>query len=639
MKKIISALILTALMLSSILAIIPVAAAEEEAPEKVNVLMTSRDDQMNGVGPAFYYNYPLFNHDIGKYPVNAVPQEDGSTKGYQGNSTYMLRAVNAANGGATTIDGKLDTYAEAYHAFKVDGKDIIDNKGDTYHYESYLGISLKETKTVDSFKFYTVNEKTAGSKTLITGITLFGARVNPETHTFDANSWFKMSDAFMNVQETYTEDGNLAVVSGNLYMPFEIDYVFMAFNIDSDSGGEYNVVELELYEYAGGADSNIDFTALNEVITIAEAELAKENTYTTNSLDVLTKAYEDAKAALKATNQMAVDYASTTLSTAIIALTPLADTTELEAEIAKHASLVEATYTTSSWAAFATARDAAITLMETGNASETAVAESLAAITAAVAALAPKASATDLALLRAKFAEATSIEDDGYTSQSFADLKLAIRNTSQLTKDDNKDDVSVAQCEAAMKELVDAIAALVEKADLSALQAIVDGVLSINGKLYTDDSYAALASAISAAQQFLSGSASNASAKEAEALGAAITAAKEALVPLADFTALDAKIAELEALASADYTADSWKALQDAITAAKALKDTKATQEDTDKALAALETAAKALVSAADASADDGFEELGCGGVIGATAVVITAVLGLGAVALRRKDN
>ena len=55
MKKIISTLILTALLLSSILAIIPVA-AEEEAPEKVNVLMTSRDDQMNGIGPAFYYN-------------------------------------------------------------------------------------------------------------------------------------------------------------------------------------------------------------------------------------------------------------------------------------------------------------------------------------------------------------------------------------------------------------------------------------------------------------------------------------------------------------------------------------------------------------------------------------------------------
>jgi hypothetical protein len=450
-----------------------------------------------------------------------------------------------------------------------------------------------------------------------------------------------MADTFKNVQETYTEDGKLAVVSSDLYMPFEVDYVFLAYMIEGEGGGEYVNVELELYEYAGGADENIDFAALNEVIGIAETELAKENTYTTNSVTNLSKAYEEGKAALKATNQMAVDYAVTTLSTAIAGLTPLADTTELEAEIAKHASLVEATYTTSSWTAFATARDAATNIIETGNASDTAVSENLAALVAAAAGLAPKATAENLAMLRAKFAEATSLEDDGYTSQSFSALKLAIRNTSQLTKDDNKDDVSVAQCEAAMRELVDALAALEKKADLSALQAIVDSVLSINAKLYTEESYADLAAAISAAQQFLSGSASNASAKEAEALGAAITAAKEALVPLADFAALDAKIAELEALASADYTADSWKALQDAITAAKALKDTKATQAEADKALEALETAAKALASAADASANasDDSAQSGCGGVIGATAVVITAVLGLGAVALRRKDN
>ena len=150
MKKIISALILTALLLSSILAIIPVA-AEEETPEKVNVLLTSKDDQMNGVGPAFYYNYPLFNHDIGKYPINKVPQEDGSTKGYQGNTTYMLRAFNAANGGAASIDGSFETYVDTYHTFNPEGKDVTDSKGDTYHFDSYLGISLKETKTVDIF--------------------------------------------------------------------------------------------------------------------------------------------------------------------------------------------------------------------------------------------------------------------------------------------------------------------------------------------------------------------------------------------------------------------------------------------------------------------------------------------------------
>jgi hypothetical protein len=243
-------------------------------------------------------------------------------------------------------------------------------------------------------------------------------------------------------------------------------------------------------------------------------------------------------------------------------------------------------------------------------------------------------------MLRVKFAEATSIKDDNYTSLSFSALKLAIRNTSQLTKDDNKDDVSVAQCEAAMKELNDAIAALVEKADLSALQAIVDSVLSINAKLYTEESYADLAAAISAAQQFLSGSASNASAKEAEALGAAITAAKEALVPLADFAALDAKIAELEALVSTDYTEESWKALQDAIAAAKALKTTEPTKEEADDALKAINAASKALLKKSDPTDTDEIDmivENGCGGIVSVTAVVVVASLGFGVTALKRK--
>ena len=639
MKKIISALIITALLLSSILAIIPVA-AEEEATEKVNVLLTSKDDQMNGVGPAFYYNYPLFNHDIGKYPINKVPQEDGSTKGYQGNTTYMLRAFNAANGGAATIDGSFETYVDTYHTFNPEGKDVIDSKGDTYHFDSYLGISLKETKTVDSFTFYTVNASTAGSKLLIEELTLFGARVNPETHTFD--TWFKMTDAITDVQATSTEDGRFAVVTGNFYMPFDVDYIFMAFQCAGESGGDYIVVEFEVYEYAGGDQADIDFTAINEAIAFAEAELAKENTYTTNSYNMLNKAYEEAKAALSATNQMAVDYAVTNLYDAIAALALRGDTTALEAELAKYADAVEAKYTTSSWAAFVAARDAASALITEGNASDAAAATHLEALAAAGAGLAEKATAENIAALKAKYEEAKALDKDLYTPQTMSALNVAMRDANALTKEEVKDDVSVAQYEAAMKAMTDAFAALKEKADMSALQAALDEVLSLSASKYTKDSFSALASAITAAQQFLSANSKNATAEEANALIAAITSAKEALVELADLTALNAKVAEAEALKEADYSAETWKALKDAVAAAKALT-ADATQKQADDALAAIETAIKAL--AAPAATEPGETDIlvdkkeGCGGVIGATAVVITAVLGLGAVALRRKDN
>ena len=644
MKKIISALIITALLLSSILAIIPVAAEEAAPQERVNILTNSRDSQMAGEGPAFYYDYPLYLHNINNFPIDKAPREDGGT-GYQGKRPYMLRSWNAAGGSATIIDGSLDSYITTNAYNGADPADtlrvVTDNKGNEYTFDIWVGVSLKETATIDAFSFYTLNKETKGSKLLIEELTIFGATVNPETHTFDAGSWFKMADTITDVQANYTDDGQLAVVSGDLYMPFEVDYIFFALMLEGEGGGEFTIVELEAYEYEGGVDANLDLAALNEAITFAEAELAKENTYTTNSYNVLNRAYEEAKAALSATNQMAVDYAVTTLYEAINALALRGDTTALEAELAKYADAVEAKYTTSSWAAFVTARDAASALITEGNASDDAAATHLEALAVAGAGLAEKATAENIAALKAKYEEAKALDKDLYTPQTMSALNVAMRDANALTKEEVKDDVSVAQYEAAMKAMTDAFEALEEKADMSALQAALDEVLSLSASKYTKDSFTALASAITAAQQFLSDNSKNATAEEANALIAAITSAKEALVELADLTALNAKIAEAEALKEADYTADSWKALTDAVAAAKALT-AEATQKQADDALAAIEAAVKALAAAPKATeptATDDAAASGCGGVIGATAVVITAVLGLGAVALRRKDN
>ena len=299
------------------------------------------------------------------------------------------------------------------------------------------------------------------------------------------------------------------------------------------------------------------------------------------------------------------------------------------------------TQRSSTWAVFAAARDAANTLIETGNTSEQAVAEHLMALMNAADALTPKASADSLAALKVKLEEAKALNSEDYTSQTVSALNVAIRDANALTKDEIKDDVSVSQCEVAMKALVDALDALKVKADLSALQAILDDALKAESTKYTEESFSKLAAAITAAQVFLTGNTSNATAEEATALGAAITAAKEALVELADLTALNAKIAEAEALKEADYTAETWKALKDAVAAAKALT-AEATQKQADEALAELEAAVKALAAAPKATEPTATEapaEGGCGGVIGATAVVITAVLGLGVATLRRKDN
>ena len=647
MKKIISVLILTALLLSSILAIVPVAAEEAEPAARKNVLATPRDDQMAGIGPAFYYDYHLYNHDIGEYPIDQVPRKDGSGTGYQGKRPYMLRSRNSSSGSATSIDGLLDSYtsAGAYNSFMrgYELNFVTDNMGVDYEFDAWLGVSLKETKTIDAFSFYTLNKDTCGSKYLIEEITLFGARIDPETHTY--GSWFKMMDTYTDVQGTYTEDGKHAFVTGDLYMPFEVDYIFMAFKMAGEGDGNYLCVELEAYEYEGGATETLDFAELNEAITAAETELAKEGAYTSKSFNTLKLATDAGKNVLTtAATQKAVDHAVATIYEAILSLEALADISALTAELAKYESVVETDYTVLTWEAFAAARDAANELISSGNYSETAVGEKLAAFITAAEALAIKASDDAIAALKAKYDEASAIVEDKdlYTPDTYATLRSALRGAGSCVDDESRDHVSEAQCEEAMNTLVAALEGLKTKADISALQTVVDDVLAISADKYTAESYAALAAAITAAQEFIAEKATTGSEEEAQALAAAITAAKKALAPCADFSAIDNKVIELEALVEADYTAESWKALKDAIAAALAL-DSGASQADADKALADIAAAEKALVKApkaTDPATDDGStSEGGCGGIVGASAVVIVASLGLGAVVLRRKED
>lgn len=266
MKKIISALILTALLLSSVLAIIPVAAEGEDTEKRENMAAGSPADQNAGIAPAFYYDYRLYKANVDVFPV----------AGAHAKKPYVLSSVNAASGSSTITDGTLESYPGTYKGFwESENNRVIDDKGVEYYFDAWVGICLKDTTTIDAFSYYTVAESTKGSKTLVEEVTIFGAKENPETHTFDPNSWFKMADTFKNIQENCTEDKRFAVVTGDLYMPFDVDYVFLGFMMEGESGGEYINVELELYEYVGGVDENIDFSALNEALAVAETELIK----------------------------------------------------------------------------------------------------------------------------------------------------------------------------------------------------------------------------------------------------------------------------------------------------------------------------------------------------------------------------
>ena len=641
MKKLISVLILTALLLSSVLAIVPASAAGASGRE--SIIVNSRDNQMAGEGPSFYYNYHLYAHEVNQYPINSVKRPDGGT-GYQGTSAYMLRSRNAANGSASFMNGDIESWSGVYNDYAPSDEKgtITDKDGKTYDFDAWCGISIRDTATVSGFSFYTTNESTKGGRHLIEELMLFGAVVEPELHTYAPNSWFPMTELITDVQATYTDDGKLAYVTGDFDMPYEIDYLFMALNMEGDNGGSFTIVEIELYEDTGDHVDNkdLDTKTLKETLALAEESLANEKGFTVSSFAALTKAYNAAKkiAEKDKTTQETIDRVATTLYKAITNLVPVADTSGLESEIAKCEALVQSDYTVSTWTALATALSAAKELLESGNASEATVAEHLAALTAATQALATKATSEAIDAVKAKIDEALAIDSEDYTMSSFTALRVILRDINILIGE-GADNVSGPQCEEAIKSIDDAIAALAERADIEAIKAILTEALNIDPKAYTAASFAELSTAMNALSVFTTGSTENATVEEGEALVAALEAAKAALVKLGDLAPVTAKIAELEKLVADEYTEESWKALTDAIAAAKALKADAATEADVASALAALEAAEKGLAKPAptEPATQPAEAEGGCGGVISVGAVVIVAALGFGITALKRR--
>jgi hypothetical protein len=136
-----------------------------------------------------------------------------------------------------------------------------------------------------------------------------------------------------------------------------------------------------------------------------------------------------------------------------------------------------------------------------------------------------------------------------------------------------------------------------QKAELSAAVADVKNNYEADADKYTADSWKALSDAVAAANAI------GADAKESEVTKAkdAIATAISNLVP-ASRSSLDELKNEISGLNEADYTADSWKNLQDAVAAADALPSD-AGLAATDKAYSDL-VAAKAALTVKTAETD-----------------------------------
>ena len=368
------------------------------------------------------------------------------------------------------------------------------------------------------------------------------------------------------------------------------------------------------------------------------ADLVADN-YTTSSWSAFAVALDAAKAALVATNNTAVEKALANLEAAKAALV---ETVDLQAAIADVEALNSADYTAESWADVASALASAKLALLAGNAdSVKAAADALAAAKAALVAYV----AVDTSALESAIADAETLVAGDYTADTWAAFTAALSAAKAALYGEQAD------VDAAVAALAAAKAALAAKPDVTALEAAIAEIKALVKADYTSASWTALETALAAAKAALKADAQ----ADVDAAVAALAAAKAALAEMPDTAALEAAIAEIKALYATDYTAETWAALADALAAAKAALKAEA-QADVDAAVAALAAAKAALeekpapvvpedpdetekpIEKPTEKPTEPVDNDGCGGVIGAAAVVITAVLGLGVTVLKKKD-
>lgn len=130
------------------------------------------------------------------------------------------------------------------------------------------------------------------------------------------------------------------------------------------------------------------------------------------------------------------------------------------------------------------------------------------------------------------------------------------------------------------------------------LEAAIAKAEALKEAEYTAESWASMQMELQEAKDELKNPKTQATVDEAVShLNAAVEALVKIEEPAAvDTSSLEKVISDAAALKEADYTVDSWKALQSALTDAKSALNAKESQEKVDKATDALNAAIKALV-------------------------------------------
>lgn len=262
---------------------------------------------------------------------------------------------------------------------------------------------------------------------------------------------------------------------------------------------------------------------------------------------------------------------------------PVVDKTILNQLIEQASARVEDDYTTTSWAAFATALAEAQSISAAEDANQVTVNNAADALQDAMESLVKRADNSNLV---AAINSIKELDESRYQPDSWAALAQALAEAEKVAA--NRD-ATADQIEAAYTNLEAAYEALALRADMTAIDDMISKVEAMDANAHTAKSWKLVADALEAAKTVAANE--NATQEAVDAAARTLQAAAAALVKAGDATELNALVEETKQLDLSKYTVESADAIRQAISDAEAAIAGRASAEDLKAALDAVRNA------------------------------------------------
>ena len=262
---------------------------------------------------------------------------------------------------------------------------------------------------------------------------------------------------------------------------------------------------------------------------------------------------------------------------------PVVDKTILNQLIEQASALVKDDYTTTSWAAFATALAEAQSISAAEDAKQETVNNAADALQDAMESLVKRADNSNLV---AAIDSIKELDESRYQPDSWAALAQALAEAEKVAA--NRD-ATADEIEAAYTNLEAAYKALALRADMTAIDDMISNVEAMDANAHTAKSWKLVADALEAAKTVAANK--NATQEAVDAAARTLQAAAAALVKAGDATELNALVEETKQLDLSKYTVESADAIRQAISDAEAAIAGRASAEDLKAALDAVRNA------------------------------------------------